>query len=58
MDAFVCKGGKTNPQIVVDKEVSLLVDACNPCPNLKIFNKTHYLLVVDVNGLLCVAQQV
>jgi hypothetical protein len=58
MDASICKGGKTNLQIVSHKEVSLLVDVCNPCPNLMVVNKTHYLLVLDVNGLLCVAQHV
>jgi hypothetical protein len=56
MDVYVCKGGKTNPQIVAHKEVSLLVDACNPCPNLMVVNKTRYLLVLNVNGLLCATQ--
>ncbi len=58
MDASICKDGKTNPQIVAHKEVSLLVDVCNPCLNLMVVNKTCYLLVFDVNGLLCVAQHV
>jgi hypothetical protein len=58
MDVSICKGGKTNPQIVAHKKVSLLVDVCNPCPNLMVVNKIHYLLVLDVNGLLCATQHV
>jgi hypothetical protein len=58
MDVSISKGGKTNPQIVAHKKVSLLVDVCNPCPNLMVINKTRYLLVLDVNGLLCATQHV
>ncbi len=58
MDLSIYKGGKTNPQIVAHKEVSLLVDACNPCPNLMVVNKICYPLVLDVNGLLCATQHV
>ncbi len=58
MDASIRKGGKTNPQIVAHKELSLLVDVCNPFSNVKVVNKTCYLLVLDVNGLLCVTQHV
>ncbi len=58
MDVSIYKSGKTNPQIVAHKKVSLLVDACNPCPNLMVVIKTHSLLVLDVNGLLCATQHV
>jgi hypothetical protein len=58
MDVFFCKGGKINPQIVAHKEVSFLVDTCNPSPNLMVVNKTRYLFILNVNGLLCGTQHV
>jgi hypothetical protein len=60
MSTSIPKGGMTNFQYIVAlKEVSfesLVLDMCNPFPNQLIVSKTCYLLVFDVNGLLCAIQ--
>jgi hypothetical protein len=45
--------------IVASREVSfelLVLDMCNPFPNLLIVSKTRYVLVFDLNALLCAIQ--
>lgn len=60
MSTSIPKGGTTNFQhVVAPREVSfesLVFDMCNPFPNQLVVSKTCYLLLFDVNGLLCVAQ--
>lgn len=58
MSTSIPKGHMTNSQhVVAPREVSfelLVLDMCNPSLNHLIINNTRYLLVFDVNGLLCV----
>jgi hypothetical protein len=60
MSTSIPKGGMTNFQyIVAPQEVSfesLVLGMCNPFPNQLIVSKTCYLLVFNVNGLLCAIQ--
>jgi hypothetical protein len=51
----IAKGGKTYQHVIATKEVSfkLLVNMCNPSSNQLVVSKVHYLLVLDVNRLLC-----
>jgi hypothetical protein len=52
------KCGKTYQVITAPKEVSLelLLSKCKPSANLPITSNTCYFLVLDVNGILCLAQ--
>jgi hypothetical protein len=60
MSTSIPRGHMTNSQhVVAPREVSfelLVLDMCNPSLNHLIINNTRYLLVFDVNGLLCVVQ--